>query len=829
MHCNTMLDEVEHFALDVRLDIVLSKPKETSGENSDHDLLWFLVESIVAGKSDDIFTDPRVKEILSCSSSTNVFDDIRERVCSYVKCGDRCRHVIALLIGISTLKLFIRSNWTGPALKDRVEEQLFANVENESEFFDCCVKALEVGGEPAYHLVSNPALLVLANILLVEARAFSSAQTASLWACRCAYIHQLVLLERCSGLYCLIKENLEWLETQKFFQEGPATGMQFLMEAAMYHLHYFEVTKAQSYLDRAKQLCHAEFELTGALGKRTYHQQTSLPQLILSTRRCGDVIGSSTEQHCPLRELPKDVTLKDDTIMNEIKFSDELPVECTLTAEEQCLILAMCMFKKSIGSPEPLRDEEMTAYIAKITSDPKVWSVHFSALFHRSRLESKNSRRVERAMSQLQCLVDAVKSEVPTAEQRQRLFFCTALPATWNVEKELGHLFFTLGATKSALDLFLKYELWEEVVVCYIQVGRRDRAEAVVRERLQVEETALLYCLLGDATDEPAHYLKAWEASGEKSARAQRSLGMHYYRKKEYERAIPHLEKSLEINSLQMAAWFSLGYAALQAQNFELSVKAYKRVVNIDPDNYEAWNNMANAYIRMGDKQKAWKVLKESLKCNYEDWRVWENYLLVSVDVGAFEECIHAWHRMIDIKGKHADSKVARILVRAVLEDVVGMTGSSARSLRKKLSELFSRVTSGITNDADMWHCYGALYAIPDKDGVKEEDVEKMLQYYQKSHRCLTHKPKWERDLESCCEVLEKSREIVEACVSGTKDMADATKRQQLLSTVRITIRGTLSVVKAFERNYVPDQMEQIGPLVELVDAKLDELALMLA
>lgn len=69
---------------------------------------------------------------------------------------------------------------------------------------------------------------------------------------------------------------------------------------------------------------------------------------------------------------------------------------------------------------------------------------------------------------------------------------------------------------------------------------------------LTKNETVKLLCLLGDATEDIQHYQKAYELSGQRSARAQRSIGNYYYHKRQYEEALPYLLKSVEINYLQV-------------------------------------------------------------------------------------------------------------------------------------------------------------------------------------------------------------------------------------------------------------------------------------
>lgn len=801
--------------------------RDCTTDDDDFSFLCFLADCIVRGDCVSIFTDERVKRVINVSSAAALSKEIAEKCENYLQNASHCRTLAVLLIGVSALKLFVQCNWTGPAVS--FESDVFPNGNSEEQQLRC-LQALEIGGEQPYHLIEQPNFLIIAKALLLDCGVMlRSCWTADWWAWRCAYVHQLIMLDRSHELYRKICERIAKVESNlpsgNESDEQRKLNMVFYTEAAMSHVYHFEVRSSRSYLEMAKNVSNLEFQLTGALGKRTYHQKNELAQLLLEVQHKGSGDLQDLPKETP-KHFPRNVPLSDDTVMNEVKFSSEAPSGICLTLEEASLLLAVCILNKSISAPDALRDEEMMAYVERVLAVPRAWSVQFSALFHRCRLECKSSRRVERSMSQLQCLVDAVNSSDPHAGFRQELFFCVAMPSIWQVEKELGNLFFALGATKSALDVFMKYELWEEVIDCYTKIGRRDRAEGIVRKLLEQSETAHLYCLLGDATQDPEHYSKAWEISGHSSARAQRSLGMFHYNKKQFAEAIPHLEKSTELNGMHLNAWFALGYSAMQVEDYDLSVKAYKRVVSLDPENLEAWNNMASAYIHMGDKAKAWRVLQEALKCSYDNWRVWENYLLVCMDVGAFEECITAWHRLIDIKGKHSDGKVAKLLVRVVAEAIPDMHGKPGTHLKPKLLELFGRVTSVVTTDADIWYSYASLYRISSEgSNTTVEEIERMLQFFQKSFRCHGQKQNWEKDAVTCKEHLVRSRELLEIYVSVTKGVSDVARKRQLLSSARITVKGTLSLVQNYRVNYTPQTLDELAPLIDSLAAKLEEVS----
>ena len=63
----------------------------------------------------------------------------------------------------------------------------------------------------------------------------------------------------------------------------------------------------------------------------------------------------------------------------------------------------------------------------------------------------------------------------------------------------------SLGCLQSALELYERLEMWEEMAECLQAVGRTGKAEEVLRQQLAIEETPTLWCLLGDVTKVTIH------------------------------------------------------------------------------------------------------------------------------------------------------------------------------------------------------------------------------------------------------------------------------------------------------------------------------------
>jgi hypothetical protein len=77
----------------------------------------------------------------------------------------------------------------------------------------------------------------------------------------------------------------------------------------------------------------------------------------------------------------------------------------------------------------------------------------------------------------LQELVHCFTEQKPHASVRHHYIFCSHLPPHWKVETELADLLVSLGVVKSALDIFLRLQLWEKVIMCYNLLNLRHKVK----------------------------------------------------------------------------------------------------------------------------------------------------------------------------------------------------------------------------------------------------------------------------------------------------------------------------------------------------------------
>ncbi|TFK43990.1 tetratricopeptide repeat domain 27 [Crucibulum laeve] len=585
--------------------------------------------------------------------------------------------LLHLALAVACLHAFVQANWTGPDLNIQPLQVLLFDFDatpsiTEESIAAKAISELAFGGEPAYHLAQVPAFLRLAQLLL--GLPYNHVQTAPWWRLRAAIVHQQVLDE----LVAIPDAFLSSIDPLKStFASRPDIVGRLYLEIGLFEHHFSQDKSAAEYFVKAARATGLEYELTGALGKRTKFQETQLSQLVLLAQSRlnidDDELNKKAETAQNAKEAPKindgpaarntnvpeTLPLNDDTLLEQTEFTSSLPAaegsrlnhidpssQPPLHPLDQCILLSLCLNVRNTSPLHGLTTEQMAPYVSRVILYPRNWTVHTMALLLRSRLESSRTRTVERSTLQLQALIDQMPTADSTLSDRLLYFHSIPLPSKWEMEKELAIRFLSLGVVKSALEIFETLEMWEEVVKCYGALERPEKGIAIVRDllegrkaeaeavlsrgkatsvrRKQVQDTAReakLWCLLGDL--EPAHavehYERAWKVSGETSGRAMRSLGGYYFARANYPQAISCLKRAVAINPLLARSWFILGCACMRVEDWEGGRDAFSRCVAIDDEDGESWNNLASMYLRMGSDKKEVKALISESNQNDED------------------------------------------------------------------------------------------------------------------------------------------------------------------------------------------------------------------
>ncbi|KAF5853635.1 hypothetical protein GGP41_002122 [Bipolaris sorokiniana] len=670
------------------------------------------------------------------------------------------RQHVYFLIAVAALHAFLQSNVTGPPLPFKSAEVLLpkdiagdtkALAKTRGEL----VTSLNADGVAAYRLTPNIELLCLADTILISPPIQKNIPV-SVWArLRTNFIHQRLLSEAAPSLQDTIYDNLKGVE-----------------------------------------------DLIQNSGKKLDLNDDTLLESISFTN---------------------------DAVSTEIKDESEIPASLqSIDASNQPLldpldsviVLSLAESIKNTNPADGLTREQTEPYATRVLEGGSSnWQVYTQALLVRSRIEGYKSRTVERGLLQLQALVDQVivetsgdsttdaetgqkvtsflpqakQEESASVEERLRYIFPLCSPSRWELESELAARWVALGGLRSALEIYERLELWAEAALCYAATEKEDRARKIIRRQLfhatngddenvdldaekwegaerdpPPAEAPRYYCILGDIDKDLSLYEKAWEVSGKRYARAQRSLGQRYIAARDYEKAAEAYSLSLKINALHHPAWFALGCAHLELHEFKNAVEAFSRCVQLDDQDAEAWSNLAASLLHLRPKvteskngevsenkvtnhprTDALKAFKRAATIKHDDYRIWNNVLAVATSTSppSWQDAITAQRRICELRGqtdgeKCVDAEILNMLVKHVVSSEEGFDISRPGLARMANDLIEKHVKPLITVSPQLWIILATLY-------THTQRPASALECHEKAWRAVTSQPRWESSTEA--------------------------------------------------------------------------------
>jgi tetratricopeptide (TPR) repeat protein len=760
--------------------------------------------------------------------------DIRTRVIEFVGGGDSdgasWRAAEALWTGAAALNIFVQSNYTGPELREEDVKAVISSLVLAEEQGSASI--LSIDGELPYPRSSHPSALVIACAIL-DSLQDQGLSTTEWWCSRAVVAHARLLLvpgrspslwKRAQGLFSRV--------LSEFGGCAGEMGTRAWLEWGMAQHHFEDPSKGKHSFERARQACGLEVEVSGALGRRTKYQQTPHAQLVLKTtsRAAGgaaaveDVVPEGAQGKCSIdnlelgKSLAKPVNAEGDEavvrrtehgqdchLLEDVAFEagEDLDTS-TLSPLDLCVILALCLDTKNQNPRDGLTNEQMGPYVAAVLRRPGNWMIYSTGLLQRAWIDFERPHAMERAALQLQALLDqhttrltitqaalsAVESAAP-AEQRLDHIHGITYPPRWELLRDLALRYMHIGVYGSAAEILSSLEMWDEAVQCYTAMDLPGKAEAIVQERLSSPDTATpqMWCALGDLKLDPDCYVKSWELSGGRYARAKTALGRLYFSRGEYEEAIGHFTDAVTATPLLPGSWFTMGAAYMRLSRWDDALKAFTRVVQQRPEEGEAWGNCGAVHLRRKDWASAAAAFTEGLKHQRDNWRMWENQITALMHLDRWGEVVYAMHKILDLREKHnkpLDVPVLALLVDAVIRDEggagdVGQDGLP--HLASRAAELLGRIASTVKCDEHFWEVY-AVFNAGMKRGINRE-----IECREKQCRSITSVPGWEKD-EECIQRFSLATEALVALYRAEQSPASLYK-------ARMHIKRGLSKIEA--------------------------------
>ena len=243
-----------------------------------------------------------------------------------------------------------------------------------------------------------------------------------------------------------------------------------------------------------------------------------------------------------------------------------------------------CAIKASNPSKDPLAIEERLAFLHRVGLESKNWMVHSAFLLYKAQIESESLKTFDRALLQIQSLVDQYDDEEPHPSERMKCIHSLHYPPRHLLKRELGQRYLKFGIAASARDIFIELKMYEDLIRSHIILQETEKATKITKERLEISPTPDLWCLLGELEKNEDHFRTAWKFSNCRFAQAQRLLGKAHLRRQEYQEAIDCFRFSLDLNPLYPGIWFSAGCCYLQTSQWEEAAKAFTSCVQQEPE-----------------------------------------------------------------------------------------------------------------------------------------------------------------------------------------------------------------------------------------------------
>ena len=660
---------------------------------------------------------------------------------------------------IAALLTYVIANFTGPSVT--LDDKVLAEI--QSHVPDTFLEDLQLNGEALSHLAKLPELIWAPFTLLQR---FDGPK---IWLARTAVVLQKSLTGPSQVLkdICLTTLN----------------GIELAIAFRLFH----EYSKFLDCYESLRKEIDFDFELVGILGKRTKFQQDSKAQLVVKVNGCGSKRGVETE-FVKKREQPnsREVKLDEDTATLERVKLDEEVEDPLLTIDEVCLLLLESSAINDRYASET-KDEKRLTLLNTVLDYDLPHSMITVAMFEKSILEKNDAYVQQRAALQLEAIITEFDDANHPGPERLQHFFKLEFPPLWEVRREMGMQLLMIGSAKTAANIFIEHQMWDELAWCATVC----KDVVLATETLSKQpETPLILCLLGELQQDKEKLERAWEISKERFSRAQRSLGRYYIHRDAWKEAISAYEKALALNSLYPDAWFSLGCSRMKLEMFNEAIAAFQQVVSQKPDDAESFSNLAICLMTIGKFQEAHGAVTQAVRFDRKNFKVWENFIVIALGADIMNDVLYGVEELIRSNPKWCNP----ILLLEIFKVVDEKKGDMAR---------FVNIMETISEQADCgWEFYSIFADVLESTGADEQGFEMRVNVLKRLEE--EGKVKEEADFERLVGCAEK---LVEATARLPAKKKNASQRVRVL-------------LKKYEEFHETESYRKLENLATSVDKK---------
>ena len=420
-----------------------------------------------------------------------------------------------------------------------------------------------------------------------------------------------------------------------------------------------DLDRAKDHLHKLEKEMNFEWEVTGALGKRTLHQERDTVHLIVVRK---SDLSSSTEIN---KFMTTETNVIDVDGLNNV--NDFLPTLPPVTSfldyprltetyntkfgiEEQKILLlhAICQIRN-----EPIENlavrQQVRPFIECIliqkAIDPVIKAI---CLYWRSKFDSfeKSSCLMERAGHQLKLIL----------LQYHQLSKSSFLPSKNEMASLCIDCYLKCGLFEEALSVIMQQKLSfffiNETIKCYVALGKnKELLEFIIQNDPEESNPELLFWKFY-ATTTPSLLEKSWNLSKKTFFKSILTLAKYHSSKGEYQQALDCYLEALH-NECKFTAenWVDCGFCQLNLLLKMESMQSFKKAVALDADCYVAWSNISLIQFKMENFKDAFGSIKNAIKGYITSVEMWNYYITIAAKIEEWREAIYGIEKIAELNG----------------------------------------------------------------------------------------------------------------------------------------------------------------------------------
>lgn len=158
------------------------------------------------------------------------------------------------------------------------------------------------------------------------------------------------------------------------------------------------------------------------------------------------------------------------------------------------------------------------------------------------------------------------------------------------------------------------------------------------------------------------HFSKAIELDSE-YARAYNYRGWAHRLIKAYTKAIKDYDKVVEILPSYYRVYNTMGIVYKIMENYDKAIESYKKSISVNPKYKHPYNNLGWVYYKLGNYQESIDYYNKALECDPKYIAPYNNLGIVHIELGDFEKAMESLNSALEInpKYKYAYLNMARI------------------------------------------------------------------------------------------------------------------------------------------------------------------------